>query len=543
MKFPTRYAPIDLKPSIPFRLNHHHPHHPLFIPQSLLLSHFSSTHPSPPHYRSITSTTTPQDPPEHSADLFHYTTGRWLWDEEQQLRDRATPFNASSLQKIAAQSVGAKTCTSIAKLAEGSFNKTFRLTMDTGLSVIARIPHPISGPRIQARTILRIPTPQVYAWNADVNNAVGSEYIIMEEAPGTQLEDVWDDLSLEQKIEVVKDLVQLENRLLHAPLNRYGSLYFASENIAGAVPAEVRGYVSIELKDRVRRRFVIGPVAHRKYWSKERAEMTLDRGPWNHPQEYILSPAHREKAWLQQHAVPKPDDDPPATQTSPASHISALENYIQVAPYLLPKDPTLVAPYIRHTDLHAANIFVHWQDVFSAPLILQARRAKLVEYNGEIVLNAPANFKDLDADEKSRIRGYIAKDIPLLDKALRCKHGRMRCDSIDFVGGTWDDEIIPLREALIRVERYWDNFGHEIPCPIHFTPEELRIHAEESAGWNEVQDFWDSVSGIVSRDGWNPHHLYEDAVAMFAELRGLGLGRMKGMEREVFERETRWAER
>jgi hypothetical protein len=33
------------------------------------------------------------------------------------------------------------------KLAEGNFNKIFKLSMDNGLNVIARIPHPIAGPK------------------------------------------------------------------------------------------------------------------------------------------------------------------------------------------------------------------------------------------------------------------------------------------------------------------------------------------------------------------------------------------------------------
>ncbi|GAB1206468.1 hypothetical protein APSETT445_005157 [Aspergillus pseudonomiae] len=466
--------------------------------------------------------------PPPDTDLFRYTSGRWLWDEEHQLRDRFSPFNVPELQRIAAQRVGADTCTAITKLAEGSFNKTFRLELDNGSSVIARIPHPIAGPRyyttvsevaamefvriehavsaIQARTILGIPTPQVYAWNADVNNAVGSEYIIMEEAPGTKLEDIWHVLSLEEKVEIMKDLVQLEKKMLQAPLDRY----------------------------------------------------------W----DYVLSLAHREEAWIQKHATPRSEDDQlvtSATQNSPSSHISLLHKYLKVAPYLLPNDPAVVAPYIWHTDLHSGNIFVQngkissvidWQGLWAAPLILQARHARLVDYNGEVILKAPANFKDLDPAEKTRIRGLmsssillylyekqIAKEIPLLNKVLRFDHGRIRCDPILFVGDTWDDELIPLRESLIRLERSWNEMGFDFPCPIHFTEDDLRVHAEESDGWNDVQEFWDSVADIVSRDGWTPHHSYDDAVSLFTELRDIGLKARVGKERDTFEKQTEWVEK
>lgn len=62
-------------------------------------------------------------------------------------------------------------------------------------------------------------------------------------------------------------------------MTSYGSLYFANTNIRGATPVDICADVSPELKDKINRRFVIGPVAERHYWLKERAEMALDRGP------------------------------------------------------------------------------------------------------------------------------------------------------------------------------------------------------------------------------------------------------------------------
>lgn len=63
------------------------------------------------------------------------------------LQDRFTPFNVLELQCIAAESIGANKCVAMTKLAEGSFNKIFHLKMDNGSTVIARIPHPIAGPK------------------------------------------------------------------------------------------------------------------------------------------------------------------------------------------------------------------------------------------------------------------------------------------------------------------------------------------------------------------------------------------------------------
>jgi|SRR5271170_6224182 len=90
--------------------------------------------------------------------------------------------------------------------------------------------------------------------------------------------------------------------------------------------------------------------------------------------------------------------------------------------------------------------------------------------------------------------------------------------------------------------RYWDELNTGISCPIHFTAEEVQHHAEDSRGWNDVQDFWDSISSLVARDGWTSLDNYAQARLFFTELRDNGLKTLEGEERDAFERETRWAQ-
>lgn len=84
--------------------------------------------------------------PQQYEQFFHYTSGRWLWDEEKELRERYKKFNVEELKRIAAESIGAKSCVSMIKLAEGGYNKVFKLVMDNGSVAIARIPCPNAGP-------------------------------------------------------------------------------------------------------------------------------------------------------------------------------------------------------------------------------------------------------------------------------------------------------------------------------------------------------------------------------------------------------------
>lgn len=99
--------------------------------------------------RSVYQTTAyqmPTTPDSQYEDFFRHTSGRWLWDEQQQLRERFRKFNVPELQRAAAESVGATVCVSMTKLAEGSFNKVFRLVMNNRKVAIARIPNPNAGP-------------------------------------------------------------------------------------------------------------------------------------------------------------------------------------------------------------------------------------------------------------------------------------------------------------------------------------------------------------------------------------------------------------
>lgn len=58
-------------------------------------------------------------------------------------------FNVEELKRIAAASIGAKSCVSMTKLAEGGYNKVFKLVMDDGSVAIARIPCANAGPAFQ----------------------------------------------------------------------------------------------------------------------------------------------------------------------------------------------------------------------------------------------------------------------------------------------------------------------------------------------------------------------------------------------------------
>lgn len=83
---------------------------------------------------------------EHHEQFFKNDSGRWLWNEEERLRERYKAFNVPALNHAAADSLDSRHCISMMKLAEGGCNKVFRLVMDNGTCAIARIPNLNAGP-------------------------------------------------------------------------------------------------------------------------------------------------------------------------------------------------------------------------------------------------------------------------------------------------------------------------------------------------------------------------------------------------------------
>ncbi|KAK2812580.1 hypothetical protein FQN50_001224 [Emmonsiellopsis sp. PD_5] len=439
-------------------------------------------------------------------EFYKYTGGRWLWDEEKQFKARYKEFDVPALQEAAARAVGATQCQHISKVIDGQYNKVFRLVMDNGAVVIASLPYLISGfPAYYstastaatmefARTILGVPVPKVLAYDANGSNPVGSEYILTEEANGTPLNEVWRNTDARGEATVIKDLVSIHKKLL------YGSLYFSGDSIKGAVPAEIKGLVSLEVQKHARDKFVIGPTAGRHFWYKQRAGMDLDRGPCmmapiahifvaltdacfpgRTPEEYSLAVGRREISWMNeypnQREIDTDEDGPPTDEDLlPKAHLSLLDMFMRIAPQLMPNDPELVASTLWHANLHGDNIFlennhissiVGWQHAWVGPLFTEAVPPALVGVKGDTILEYPDNFQSLAEDERidveKRIRDsvlryayedFVGKEIPRLHKLFDFEFSAERTYPIKLCGGSWDEDAVCIfRESLMKLQR------------------------------------------------------------------------------------------
>jgi hypothetical protein len=203
------------------------------------------------------------------------------YNEPLRLAERRLVFNVDELKEVAAKSVNRSTSdiASFRKVAEGGFNRVFDISMKDGSSVLARLTYPSTLPRrlavaseVATLDFVRahgIPTPRILGYSID-ENAVGSDYILMEKLPGRPIGDAWFDLSEQERLKILHYIVKLETKLFAVGFPASGSIYYASDLPIGTPKVNIPGSVA---------GLCIGPYAALRWWHGERRKLDIDRGP------------------------------------------------------------------------------------------------------------------------------------------------------------------------------------------------------------------------------------------------------------------------
>lgn len=130
----------------------------------------------------------------------------------------------------------------------------------------------------QVRNILGTPIPRVLAWHSRAQqNPVGAEYIIMEKAPGTELERVWRDMGVEDRWALIQSLARFEKTWTSVSFTKFGSLYY-TEDLDTGVGSDL-SYRDANEDEITDRRFAIGPSVGRDFVGNGRVTIAFDRGP------------------------------------------------------------------------------------------------------------------------------------------------------------------------------------------------------------------------------------------------------------------------
>ncbi|EZG03221.1 hypothetical protein H106_06718 [Trichophyton rubrum CBS 735.88] len=503
--------------------------------------------------------------------LFEYTAGRWLWGEEEQLAAHYVKFDVTALCQVAADAVGSRSCTNITKLPEGNFNKVLLLTMDDGKEVIAKIPNPNAGhPHFVTssevatmefvRNRLHIPAPKVYLWCSDASKSkVGAEYIIMEKAGGIPLSKIWDDIDVMRKSKIVENIVLFEKSLALNPFPAYGSLYYADGDTT-------EGFTESG--------FTVGPTNNRKYFDDGRRSLNLDRGPWFSIEDYIAANVKRERVSITSlGASPRLQgifNGPGLYHPSKIAKLRALDLYMSISKYILPKNKETHKGVLWHPDLHTDNIFVDpqdpakitclidWQAAHIAPLFLQARQPAFLDFDGPIperlkFPSLPENFDNLQPEEKlnaKKLRDeqalYVLYEIELLRQcraAGSALHGRDTLVSrlTGLAGSLFTDgEPVVLGYLMQAVDRWGEIVGRDatgdpvISCPITFTDAERTKQQIDQEKWKKGVELMDEVvQSLGAYSGWDGFVSHDDYQARKQQViasRDAFLQRMAGSD-------------
>ena len=455
--------------------------------------------------------------------------------------------------------------------------------MHGGFEMVARIPYPSTAPgfyavasEVATMRFLRssgLPVPEVYNYSPSSNNAAKTEYIFMEFMKGTKLSDVWMELEERHIVSVLRQLVQLESRMMSIPFPAGGSLYYTND-----LEKKMGGRASIPLNDE---RFCIGPDARLHMWYGRRSQLDVNRGPCaplsafsfvellelietidENVEAALVAAARKELAYLEQFGRPllpfqrERREAYGYKEQSPSDHIENLERYLLIASSLVPKNSALHHFRIRHPDLQPSNIIVStssdsnqlkivglldWQHASILPQFLLAGiPGRLQNYDDPVSQaltppSLPANVDELDQFEQSHEMGLYHRRLVHFHYAKNTEeynklHHNVLSDPVsmfiyrlfDQAGAPWEGETHALKTTLIEATETWGRLmGEGVPCPVAFEPEDIRKTKELSAKLQVADENFEGCRGMVGfeTETWVSNEHYERAMVLAELLR------------------------
>ncbi|EFR01039.1 serine/threonine protein kinase [Nannizzia gypsea CBS 118893] len=493
--------------------------------------------------------------------FYNYTSGRWLYNEGKRFHERHLFFDVDKLLDIIAKSVNqsSQNVVRLAKIAEGGSYRVFEATFKNGQEVIARLPYPSTLPHtygvasevatIEYLRLQGIPIPKVLAWNSS-SNPLGAEYVVMEKAKGGELETAWYSIGFDERKTVVKKLVAIESHLFKIKLPAFGSLYHTD-----SLP---HGTDMVVLPDN--NAFCVGPSVELLWWYHKREELKTNRGPWKSPAELLKSIGLREIQWLRLFGEPRYPREAlyrelyDNKKVNPEVQIRNLEDFLSVAPYIIPSQEFLNEPTIRHPDLSPNNIFmtetgeissiIDWERTSILPLFIQAKIPKHFQNYGDEDsenFNYPELRKDFDslADDEKELEqeiyrkrqthyyylGFTSRYNENHFRAMASYSGVMRSRPYDVANRPWEGDSTTLKATLINMASYWPGIASadmkDTQYPLQYSPEEakkcLDIDAEQKTANSQMQNIRDAVG--INVDGWVPNEMYEEATERMANIK------------------------
>ena len=319
-----------------------------------------------------------------------------------------------------------------------------------------------------------LPVPKVYGYSPTSDNVAETEYIFIESADGTKLSDIWFDLE-EQEIEsVVRQLVQLEAKMMSVCFPAGGSLYYAQdlERVAGKP-----GIFQDE-------RFCIGPDVRLPLWYGRRSLLDVDQGPCTSLSTSFfrcsseLTDVSRQKRRIRACRNSQEGTGVSAAVRSTAVAIPADQEGKLPVP-LVPQDPSLSFPYPsprppgdQYRRFEVVRLWLAGHRVRVAFLLVSMPK-RLQNYDDSVSQSTtrpslPENFDNLNEAAQSYVKQLHRRRlvhyhyVKSTEECTEVRHaalpypmGVLRRRLFQHAGDPWEGETIALKVDLIEATKSW----------------------------------------------------------------------------------------
>ncbi|KAH8719227.1 kinase-like domain-containing protein [Phaeosphaeriaceae sp. PMI808] len=426
------------------------------------------------------------------SEMFEYTSGRWIWNDALKHTRGRRLFNVAEFRHLAAAAVNqnSEDIAQFKKLGEGGFNRTFLVTMHDGIQFVGRIPYPGTEPKqlviaseVATMDFLHLhdlPVPKIYSYSTTSQNPAGTKYLFMELVKGTNLGDIWFDLSGKARISIVNKLVELESRLFELRFPASGSLYYTKDLEAK--------YNKIDFSDTNshHNHFCIGPDTRLSLWYGKRLDLQISRGPYKDSVAALAAGANNVFV----------SDDLSITGLIDWQHCAILPLFLQCG---------------------IPNSFQNYGDSVSESLTLPILPQNFDE------LGERDQFEQVVLLRRRQLHYlYVATTAKLNSThydALAYEFSTLRRKLFDHASEPWEGDNVTLKADLIHLTKNWSSIatsktsGDTISsCPIDFSEGEvkecLRINDEQIDADEQLQACRDAIG--VGPEGWVPLDQYDE---------------------------------
>ncbi|KAL2416791.1 hypothetical protein ABEF95_003789 [Exophiala dermatitidis] len=464
--------------------------------------------------------------PRKGPNPYKYSGGQWLRNNAAHQAVRHISFNFDALCRQVVKFCPAADSVSTHEKKEGGFNRVFIFTTNNGRTIVAKLPFSNAGPRrltteseVATIEFLRkhseIPIPTIYDWCDDESNEIGSEYIIMEPAPGVSLHSKWAEMTIEQRVQCIKNICQLLSSIDDVRFPAYGSLYTTDDQPECAIilPEDDRFCVG----PHVATRYWDCNVGDRRYYDLQRPPP--NRGPWTDLSSWSDGLIDAGVSRVPPALLDNDQECRPSYFGTPDMHLQVLQEG-RLLLRTMSKDPrirTVADPTLSHPDLNMRNIFVNSDDPTKVASFIDRQSASLGPAFW-VVADTRPDFATLPDDSTDEGTVMCAKVFDLFMGSYCPQWARAR--SLDerlvrpflYPHRTWNDGVVAFQYDLSMTSKEWDDLGFQEKCPVS-TPgsEKFAAHEREYPYFVAAQRLRKHVKDYlcISSDGWVPEEAWD----------------------------------